>query len=167
MIAKLLLADALLEQGGLLVHGVGVAAAGCAALFTGPSGAGKSTLASQCQRGGLLVLADELVAVGPSPNGFHAMGTPWNFGAPGAFPLALMGTLGWSGKPRLESLDPANVLRTLLQNALLPWDTPECRSRLFHAASSLLQTVPVRRLDFPQEPLAATRIARVLEGALT
>ena len=60
-VVKLILARRLLAQGGLLVHGVGVAAKENAALFVAESGEGKSTLGEDVTRGGLTHLAVELV----------------------------------------------------------------------------------------------------------
>ncbi|MBX7114872.1 MAG: hypothetical protein K1X64_11150 [Myxococcaceae bacterium] len=157
-VVKLLLARRLLAQGGLLVHGVGVAAKENAALFVADSGEGKSTLGEHSTRGGLTRLADELVAVLPDAGqGVKVMGTPWNVGVPLSARLCLLGTLGWSAAPYLEPAPSALLAPKLLSNSLLFDASPAGRARVFQAASELLNAVTCVKLYFaPDASVAAT-----------
>lgn len=151
-IVKCLLAARLAKAGGLLVHGVALSHGGRAALFTGPSGAGKSTLGRFGVEGGLALLSDELVAVQPEEGGgFRAEGTPWNAGAPGRAALAMVGTLGWASPPRLEPQPPAEVMRVLMGNVLVPEPGPAGRSAAFQGAARLVNGVRTGRLWFAQD----------------
>ncbi len=161
-VVKILLAEALLAQGGLLVHGVAVEAGERAALFTGPSGAGKSTLGSLCHAAGLTRLADELVAVIFESGGYWACGTPWNVGSPGRARLTALGTLAWSAEHRLAPAVPAALLRVLLPNAVMPDPSPAGRGRMFRVASELLKAVTPVELSFAP----AAGVAEVLRACL-
>jgi len=145
---KLLLADWLLEQGGLLLHSAAVSLASRACLFVGPSGAGKTTLAKLCASAGWQVLADELVAVRPTGRTYQCSGTPWNVGAPGPARLKLIGELAFAGENRLEPVHAADLVRLMLANALMPDPSASGRAKMFRNASRLLERVPSARLHF-------------------
>jgi hypothetical protein len=165
-LVKVLLAERLLSRGGLLVHGVAVAHAGGAALFSGPSGAGKSTLGRYAGLGGLAVLSDELVAVSPvGDGGYLCEGTPWNVGLPAAARLRCFGELAWEKAPRLVPREASALLRLLLPNAVMPDASPAGRARMFKAASALLSAVRPVRLAFAPDPGVAAVLARALEAA--
>ncbi|NBD11220.1 hypothetical protein GTY96_19840 [Corallococcus sp. c25j21] len=156
-VLKVMLALALAERGGLLIHGVGVAHGGRAALFVGNSGAGKSTLGGLWREAGGTVLADELVAVWPvEGGGWRAAGTPWNLGTR-AFEAALVtvGTLAWDAASRWEGQRAGEVARVLLLNAMLPEPTVEGRGALVGAAGRLLSSVETGRLVFSRDASAA------------
>ncbi len=162
-VVKLILARRLLSQGGLLVHGVGVAANENAALFVADSGEGKSTLGEHVTRGGLTRLADELVAVLPEgEEGVRVMGTPWNVGVPASARLCLLGTLGWSAAPYLEPAPSALLAPKLLSNSLLFDASPAGRTRVFQAASELLNAVSCVKLHFAPDPSVATTLRETL-----
>ncbi|MGE6759701.1 hypothetical protein ACQKGO_16925 [Corallococcus interemptor] len=156
-VIKIMLASALAKRGGLLVHGVGLAHEGRAALFVGHSGAGKSTLGGLWRDAGGTVLADELVAVWPGEDGtWRAAGTPWN--VPVRTPeasLAAVGTLGWDAASRWEAQGAGEVARVLLLNALLPEPTPSGRGALVGAAGRVLSSVETARLVFARDASAA------------
>ncbi len=169
-VVKVMLASALAKRGGLLVHGVGLAHEGRAALFVGHSGAGKSTLGGLWREAGGAVLADELVAVWPvAGGGWRVAGTPWNVPArTDDATLVAVGTLGWDGASRWEALGAGEVARMLLLNALLPEPTPEGRGALVGAAGRLLSSVETARLVFARDASAAEVVrARLTEAART
>ncbi|RYG74992.1 hypothetical protein EON77_11695 [bacterium] len=62
---RLLLAYALYERGGLMVHSAAVARSDKGILFPGASGAGKSTLSAKATSANLAILSDDLNAVLP------------------------------------------------------------------------------------------------------
>jgi hypothetical protein len=159
---RVLVADSVLQRGGLLVHGAALAHDGRAALFTGFSGAGKSTLSAWGSRGGLTLLADELVAVLPEGDGFSACGTPWNRGGAGRATLECIGVLAHAAEARLTPVEPSTVLRVLLSNVLEPGNSGDVRARVFRVASRLLNAVPTRELAFAPN----LEVAAVLKKAL-
>ena len=147
-VVKVLVADWLLEQGGLLLHSAAVSLASRACLFIGPSGAGKSTLASLCADAGWQVLADELVAVRPNGRTYQCNGTPWNAGAPVRASLKLIGELAFAPENRLEPVHPGDLVRLILANALMPDPSASGRAKMFRNVSRLLERVPSARLHF-------------------
>ncbi|MHB8876853.1 MAG: hypothetical protein ACYC8T_24415 [Myxococcaceae bacterium] len=162
-VLKVLIAERLLERGGLLLHSVALAHGGRAACFSGSSGAGKSTLGSLGVSGGLSLLADELVAVVPAEGGYTAIGTPWNIGSPAGAKLVAIGSLSWAAASTLEPAPASELLRLLLPNTVMPDPSAEGRARLFRAASALLSQVPVVKLAFARDPSAALAIRSRLE----
>lgn len=161
---RLLLAEHLLNSGGLLVHGVAVAGEGRAVLFTGQSGAGKSTLGHWASLGGLTRLSDELVAVVPRNDGvFEAHGTPWNIGQAASAELCRVGLLSHAPEHSLEPVGASEVLRTLIGNVLLPEPDAANRARAFANATRLLSAVPSCRLRFARD----AGVADALRVALT
>ena len=147
-VLKVLLADWLLDQGGLLLHSAAVCLESRACLFIGPSGAGKSTLASLCASAGWQVLADELVAVRPTGRTYQCSGTPWNVGAPVPASLKLVGELAFAPENRLEPVHAGDLVRLMLANALMPDPSASGRAKMFRNASRLLERVPSARLHF-------------------
>jgi hypothetical protein len=160
--ARWLLADHLAREGGLLIHGVAAGERGRTALFTGPSGAGKSTLGAYARQAGLQVLSDELVAVRPLSHGFEAVGTPWHGGRPDRAVLAAVGTLGWAGEPRAESLSPSDLIRTLIGNVYLSDAEASGRAGAFRAVTSVANAVKTVKLWFAQDPSVGDAIRSVL-----
>jgi hypothetical protein len=149
-VVKLLMADWLLDQGGLLLHSVAVSWSNRACLFTGPSGAGKSTLGALCAVAGWQLLGDELVAVRPTGGTYLCDGTPWNVGAPRSAMLKLVGDMAFAQHARLQTIDPGPLLRLMLANAVMPDPSASGRAKLFRNASRLLERVPSVRLYFAQ-----------------
>lgn len=161
-VVRVLLAEWLLARGGMLLHGVALAHQGRAAVFTGFSGAGKSTLGAWGARGGLTLLADELVALVPDGEGFAAHGTPWNQGTNARASLAMLGVLAHAREARLRPVEPSTVLRVMLSNVLEPADSPAVRARLFQLAGRVLAGVPARELEFAPNPEAAEAVREAL-----
>jgi hypothetical protein len=106
------LAWSLPSRGGALLHAAGLVVDGRAYLMVGPEGSGKSTWAALGERGGALVLSDDLTlidGIGPRP---EVLGAPFRstHAAPflrGRWPLAAVlfpqhgGDSGWSPAPAL------------------------------------------------------------------
>ena len=150
-VLKVLLARRLLKRGALLVHAVALSDGAACAVLLGASGAGKSTLGALGAGAGLLRLSDELVVL--DANG-RAHGTPWNVGLNAHAPVALLGTLGWADRCRLEPVPAAEFLPLLLSNTLLPDETPAARAEVFQRAAALLARLPPERFFFPPDPSA-------------
>ncbi len=149
---RAVLADRLGSDGGVLVHGVGLAVEGRGWLFTGPSGAGKSTLGGLASAGGARLLSDELVVVRNAADQVILEGTPWNVGFPERAPAVGLGLLGWGSAHRLEEVPASEVLRTLIANVALTDDSPEARARAFRTCSELVSRLRPARLVFALTP---------------
>lgn len=164
-VLKLLLARTLLPRGGLVVHGVGLTDGARAAVFVAESGGGKSTLARCAVDGGLTLLADELVALAPTPGGYAAHGTPWNTGTPARAQLARVGSLGWAEPPEADVLvphAPLALLPTLLANTLTADDRAATKHATLQAAQQLLTSVATGRLMFAPTPAVAQAVRAAL-----
>lgn len=163
-VLKLLIGEHLQRHGGLLCHGVALSDGRGAALFVGDSGAGKSTLGELGHQAGLQRLSDELVAVAPAEDGdgFTAEGTPWNIGQPLRAPLRTVGLLAHAPTHSAEELSPAEVLRVLLPNALMPGRTAQSRHRMFDIAQRLLSRVRCVRLHFAKDTAVADVVRTLL-----
>src|SRR5262249_30219512 len=70
-----LLAEAILERGGMLLHGAGVVSGGRAHIFFGPSGSGKTTVTHLSPDH--VVLSDDLTLVIAADDGYRAAGIPF------------------------------------------------------------------------------------------
>ncbi len=159
-VLKLMLAEALLPRGGVLVHGVGLSTGPCAAVLLGESGAGKSTLGALGAEHGLTLLSDELVALLDG----RAWATPWNTGSGGSASLTLLGTLGWAQSPSLAPVPAADFLPLMLANTLLPDERPETRAELFRQVSRLLNQHPPQRFFFSPDDRAAKFLTEQLRS---
>jgi hypothetical protein len=163
-VIKIVLADKLAKAGGLLLHAAAVASEGRAAVFTGPSGAGKSTLAWFCRKGGMELLADELVAIAPGADGYTVHGTPWNLGEPQSAELRILGTLEHAPDPGLGVAAGGSLVRVLLTNTLLADPSPEGRADIFRAAGRLIEKARCRVLSFAKDERVADVLRRELQA---
>lgn len=162
-VIKIVLADRLARSGGLLLYAAAVASGGRGAVFTGPSGAGKSTLAWLCRKGGMDLLADELVAIAPVDEAFAVYGTPWNLGEPQSAQLRILGTLQHAAEPELGVAAGGSLVRVLLTNTLLADPSPEGRADIFRAAGRLIERSRCRVLSFAKDERVAEVLRRELE----
>lgn len=161
-VLKVLLARRLLQRGALLVHGVALSDGAACAVLLGESGAGKSTLGALGAAAGLQRLADELVVLDADG---RAHGTPWNVGLNAHARVALLGTLGWADRCRLEPIPAAEFLPLLLSNTLLPDETPAVRAEVFQRAAGLLAARSPERFYFPPDGSApAFLFGRLRQG---
>ncbi len=153
---------ATLRQGGLLVHGSGVAFGGKAAIAVGPSGAGKSTLARLCIGAGGQLLSDETVGLYPD-------GTVWGspfFSDPDLacqLDRASLSALLLLEKGSDEHLAPVGALEGitgLLSQAYRPAFGEVTPSELLARGSALALQPGVHRLRFRKEPVAGAFVKR-------
>ncbi len=164
-VLKLALGEHVLNQGGLVLHGVGLEFGGRAFLFIGYSGAGKSTLGEYGSQDGVSLLSDELCAVIPSDEGWQIHATPWNIGRPGTARLVGIGLLAHTKTHFVEDIPAREALQTLLPNALMPEDSPTVRARVFRTTSTLLSSVRTLRLSFAKDVGVADVLRRELSRA--
>lgn len=158
---KLVLAEALLARGGVLVHGVAASDGTAAALFSGPSGAGKSTLGANARDAGLEVLGDELVALVPDGARWRAHGTPWNLGTAGQAPLVATGLLAW-GPPAFAPLTVDAASAVWLKNVVVPEASPEVQRGVTRAVLQVLGAVPRLRFSCPDDVRAGAAVRALL-----
>ncbi len=105
------------EHGGVLLHASGVLRDGLAWVFCGPSGAGKSTIAELL---GGTRLADELIAVRRSGNGFLASGTPYWMGTSISAPIGGVFHLRQADSTFVRGRPPEETVAELLASVEAP-----------------------------------------------
>jgi hypothetical protein len=147
---------ALLERGGLLLHGAGAVHHGSGVAFLGPSEAGKSTIAALAARSGALVLGDEVVALRRAGDEMRIYGTP--FGSRGATvasageaPLRVLCVLEKAASHAFRPRTRGEVARALLAQTIA---APEAVSgaALLAAAEDIATRVPGGVLEFARDP---------------
>jgi hypothetical protein len=142
----------LAQQGGLLVHAASAVRNVRAFVFAGVSGVGKTTLARLTPPDAAL-LTDEISYLRRNGDGYIAYGTPFagELGEPGEnvrAPLAALYLLAQGSENKIEPVEQAQAVRSLLANVLFFADDPELVARVFDSACELVERVPVRRLTF-------------------
>jgi len=153
-VLRVLLTRLLLPSPGFLLHAATVVQDGKAYVFMGRSGAGKSTVASLSPRGS--VLTDEISLLRRIEGTWYAHGTPFwgEFRAAGQnrrVPVESVFALVQAGSNRTERLPPRPALAGLLGNTLFFSDHRAEREELLRAQLSLIESVPVQRLEFRRD----------------
>ncbi len=144
---RVLTAYRLLEQGGVLVHGAAVAAAGLSLLALGRSGAGKTTFASLALARGAEVLSDDLNALRRAAGGAVVEKLPFtgdlgDSGSPSdPFPLAALLRLEKSPDDELAPLGRAEAIGLLLACSSFVNVDPHRREALLANLAALLPAV--------------------------
>lgn len=156
------------QQGGVLMHGCGVAwgQAGVAAI--GHSGAGKSTLANLTSQapGHATLLTDEIVQL--LPEGF-LVGTPFRsnpecVGAPRMVRLASLLLLEKGPHEALAAVDGALAAPELL-GQLYKAVEPKSQQSQVRFVLALIDLVGVRRLTFRKDPAVGPFLRQFVENA--
>lgn len=153
-VLRVLLTRLLLPAPGFLLHAATVVQDGRAYVFMGRSGAGKSTVASLSPRGS--VLTDEISLLRRVDGAWYAHGTPFwgEFRAAGQnrrVPLASVFALAQARSNRTVALTPRQALAGLLGNTLFFSDARAEREQLLRAQMSLIEALPVARLEFRRD----------------
>lgn len=153
-VLRVLLTRLLLPSPGFLLHAATVVQDGKAYVFMGRSGAGKSTVASLSPRGS--VLTDEISLLRRIEGTWYAHGTPFwgEFRAAGQnrrVPLERVFALVQAGANRTAPLPARQALAGLLGNTLFFSDQRAEREKLLRAQMSLIESVPVQRLEFRRD----------------
>jgi hypothetical protein len=158
---------ATLRQGGLLLHGSGVAFSGAAAIAIGPSGAGKSTLARFGLGAGGALLSDETIALYPDAT---ACGSPFFSDAdlPSGLESASVAGILILEKGTREEIAPvssAEATAALLSHAYRPCRSEMTQASLLSRARDLASRTRVYRLTFRNDAAAGAFVKRwVLES---
>lgn len=148
---RMFLSWALLPQEGFLLHAATVVRNGKAFVFVGRSGAGKSTVASLSPQGS--VLTDEISLLKRVDNEWRAFGTPFwgEFRADGSnasAPLSGIFRLAQSAENRVETLRPAQLLKSLLPCVLFFSSEPRDHHRLLQILAAASEEISGYTLQF-------------------
>jgi hypothetical protein len=142
----------LARQGGFLLHAASAIRFGRAFLLAGVSGAGKTTIARLAPPDATL-LTDEVSYVVRQNGEYWAYGTPFagelaRVGENVSAPIATVFLLGKGPENRIEAVDEAEAVRSLLRNILFFADDAELVNEVFQSAWEFVSKVPVRKLIF-------------------
>lgn len=142
----------LARMGGFLLHAAGSIRNGGALLFSGKSGAGKTTTA-RCAPRGVSLLSDDVSCVIRRRDSYTAVGTPFycGLGRPGEnieAPVETLYILVHGFENKIDLIEDAVAIRSLLENILFFTQDPELVKSVFDTACEFVSHVPVRRLTF-------------------
>lgn len=162
-VLRLVVAHALLEQGGALFHGACVVDGGTATLFPGVSGSGKTTISRLSAAEGRTVLSDDIVGVLPGAAGFDAVALPFGseFRWPGPrnarFPLGALCRLEKGKATQVNDLSRSAAFGLALACTPYVNNDPRRTDQLFAVLDRLTATVCLRSLQFQKDgPVWAT-----------
>ena len=139
--ARFLVARLAAEQGGLALHGAGLARGGRAWVFSGPSRSGKSTAISHSQG---VSLGDDFAVVLPNASSWTVPAVPFDNAESGSIPttpptpLAKILRLRHAPAPRLERPPAPIAQASLLGCAAFPWALPDLATRIDDAVAALV-----------------------------
>ena len=142
----------LAKRGGFLLHAASVIRFGQAFLFAGVSGAGKTTI-SRLAPPDTRLLTDEISYVVQHDGQYCACGTPFagelaRVGENVSAPIKVVFLLEKGPENRIEAVDKAEAVRSLLRNILFFAEDAELVNQVFHLVCEFVNKVPVRRLIF-------------------
>jgi hypothetical protein len=152
---RVLLAHAVLLDGGLLLHSAAVVEESSARLFVGHSGAGKSTVAGLALASGRKVVSDDLNVVLSRREGFTLGGSPFHgdIGAreEGSYPLGEVFRLEQGPRDAVRSMGEAEAVASLVASSPFVNHSPYLADALWSNAISLARSVPTKVLTFRRE----------------
>jgi len=142
----------LAREGGFLLHASSAIRNESAFLFAGVSGAGKTTMA-RLAPADVVMLTDEVSYVTRNDSRYFAAGTPFfgelaRAGANERAPIKALYLLAKGPENKIEPIEGAEAVRTLLRNILFFAREPDFVEMVFDAACDFVAHVPVRRLTF-------------------
>jgi hypothetical protein len=142
----------LARQGGFLMHSASAIRNGKAFLFAGVSGAGKTTISRLAPRDATL-LTDEISYVRECGDAYIAFGTPFTgelakLGENVSAPIAALYLLAQGAENRIDPVEPAEAVRSVLANILFFAKDQELVRTIFDSAFEFVSRVPVLRLTF-------------------
>lgn len=158
---------ATLRQGGLLLHGAGVAFQGRGVLAVGPSGAGKSTFTRLCARAaGAQVLSDEVVALYPEG---RMEGSPFcsELDLPSSLaraPLAAVLLLHKGSQERLEEVSAHEALAALMGQVFRPLPGEASPGDILQRLARVAEQARLHRFVFRKQEAAAAFVRDWLDG---
>ena len=144
-----------LQKGGLLIHGAGIARQNNGYIFLGPSGVGKSTVSRLS--GNFILLNDDLTVILPDHDGtWKIFSTP--FANPGqriqiiSVPLRGMYLLEQSDMVRLEKLFLGKAISEIIANIPVITGNFFLADQVISTCLKLLQKIPIFKLSFMKDP---------------
>ena len=150
------IAQRLLEESTLLLHGSTVAVDGKAYLFTAPCGTGKSThtrLWREVFGDRAVMVNDDKAFLRLTPEGVLAYGSPWTgkhgIGTNICVPLQGICFLQRGTENEIRRAEPERCLRSLIHQCFLPED------RFLPLVRQLAQQVPLWEMTCTKDPQAA------------
>lgn len=152
----------LIDFSGMMLHASAIAVDGRAYLFSADSGVGKSTHTGLWRRvfgaDRVAVINDDKPALRLRDGIWYACGTPWS-GKNGrnqnlCCPIGGICFLERGRNNKIEPYTNDEVVFRLLKQTLRPGDPQRC-DKLLSLSGSLLETVPVWRMECNMEPEAA------------
>jgi hypothetical protein len=174
---RILVARHALDQGGVLLHSVGILHEGRAYLFSGRSNAGKTTLARKAVATGVRVLSDDINLVIPEQGAYRAHKVPFtgefgrraeNLSGAGSFPLGGLALLEKTQALTSAPASPAEAVAGLLANCPFVNDDAEEFPALADVLTRLVAQTPIARLgvarDDPFEAVMATLLRQLEHG---
>lgn len=151
---RVLIAQRLLERGGLLLHSSGVVIDGGAHIFFGYSGAGKTTVAKLGLEHGYQVLSDDIDLLAPANDGLRAARSPFA-GVMGrtpvsddSYPVRGIYKIEQGQGNAIRSMTRAEAVCALLARSPFVNQDPHRADRLVENLSSLTEAVPASVLTF-------------------
>ncbi|SET34842.1 potassium transporter TrkH [Stigmatella erecta] len=158
---------ATLRQGGLLLHGAGVAFQARAVVALGPSGAGKSTFTRLCAReAGAEVLSDEVVGLYP---GARVEGSPFcsDLDLPASRArahLAAVLFLEKGSEERLEAVAAQEAIPAMMAQVFRPLPGEASQGEVLQRLVRITEGVALRRFIFRKDAAAAGFVRNWLHG---
>jgi len=142
----------LAREGGFLLHAASAVRDGEAHIFTGRSGAGKTTL-SRLAPSDVSLLSDEVSYVRKSSQGYIAYGTPFagelaKAGENISAPISAVYSLVQGPENRLEPMDGAEAVRTMMRNILFFAKDEATVQSVFKSACAFAAEIPMYRMIF-------------------
>jgi hypothetical protein len=142
----------LAKRGGFLLHAASAIRSGHAFLFAGVSGAGKTTI-SRLAPSDATLLTDEISYVIRREHGYCACGTPFagelaRVGDNVSAPIKAVFLLEKGPENRIEDVDEAEAVRSLLRHVLFFAEDRALVHEVFRSVCEFVNQVPVRRLIF-------------------
>jgi hypothetical protein len=142
----------LARQGGFLMHSASAIRNGSAFLFAGVSGAGKTTI-SRLAPPDATLLTDEISYVRRHEDSYTAFGTPFTgelakLGENVSAPIAALYLLAKGNENRIDPVEPAEAVRSVLANILFFAKDQELVQTIFDSAFEFVSRVSVLRLTF-------------------
>jgi hypothetical protein len=142
------------EQGGVALHGAGVAKHGRAWVFAGPSRSGKST-AIRLSSG--TSLGDDFAVIVPAAQGFVVPAVPFDnaeagIGSTPPMPLALVLRLHQGPKPLLSRPTGPIAHAALMSCLAFPWALPDLAAKIDGAVAALVSDGRFAELTFAPDP---------------
>ncbi|HVQ34900.1 MAG TPA: hypothetical protein VMT33_02730 [Candidatus Bathyarchaeia archaeon] len=153
--ARYLVARLATEQGGLALHGAGIARDGRAWIFAGPSRSGKSTAISHSEG---ISLGDDFAVTIPGTEPWTVLAVPFDNAGCGSIettapmPLAKILRLRQAPTPKLERPPAPIAQASLLACAAFPWAVPDLATRLDDAVAALVSQGLFAELSLAPDP---------------